>query len=197
MKKLVSLLLAIVMVMCMSVTAFAAEIKTGDNTIDIPASYTGSSITIVGPDGSATTATVYSVKLEWTGINGVAYKGAQTAYYWDEATLTYKQHDNSTTAGWTDDSDSCTITVTNKSNAAIKATAEFKAAENIGATVTCAFGNNGCTIASAAPTKAQLEAGTVNGSAKTGQITADISASGTLNSGVTSVGTITITIASV
>lgn len=195
MKKIVSLLLAVVMVMCMSVTAFAAEIDS--DTIDIPASYTGSSITIVGPDGSATTATVYSVKLEWTGINGVAYKGAQTAYYWDEASLTYKQHDNSTTAGWTDDSDSCTITVTNKSNAAIKATAEFKAAENIGATVTCAFGNNGCTIASAAPTEAELKAGTVQGAAKIGQITADISASGTLNSGVTSVGTITITIASV
>ena len=192
MKKAGFILMAMVLLLSMSIIASADEIDGG--TIDIPASYTDGSVTIVGPDGSATTATVYSVTLTWTEIDGVAYAGAQTVYYWDAEALTYVKHTSSTEEGWTDSNDSVTITVTNKSNSGVVATASFNAATNIGATVACEFNGNSAAIASAAPTQAELEAGTLAGSAKTGTITGDITASGTLNSGITSVGTITITI---
>jgi len=192
MKKIVLLLPTMILLVVTSFTVSAAQID--GNSFDIPADYTDGTVSIVGPDGSAATATVYSVMLEWTEIDGVAYAGAQTVYYWDAEALTYVRHDSSTNAGWTDDDDSVTITVTNRSNSAVVATASFNAAENIGATVSCQFDGNGAEIASAAPTQAELEAGTLAGSVKTGTITGDITASGTLNSGVTSVGTITITI---
>ena len=192
MKKIVFILLAAVVICTMTVIASADQIDS--ESIDIPANYTDGSVTIVGPDGSTTTATVYSVTLEWTGIDGVAYAGAQTVYYWDAAALTYVQHTNSTQEGWTDANDSFTVTVTNRSNSGVVATAAFNAAENIGASVECEFEGNGATIASAAPTQAELKAGTLAGSAKTGSITGDLTATGTLDSDVTSVGTITITI---
>ena len=193
MKKAGFILMAMVLLFSMSIIASADEINGGS--IDIPASYTDGSVTIVGPDGSTTTATVYSVTLTWTEIDGVAYAGAQTVYYWDAEALTYVKHENSTNAGWTDNNDSVTITVTNKSNSGVVATATFNAASDIGASVECEFAGNSAAIASAAPTQEELEAGTLAGSAKTGTITGDITASGTLNSGITSVGTITITIA--
>ena len=192
MKRIALLSLAIILVSVMSFTVSAEQI--GEDSFDIPADYTDGTVSIVGPDGSAATATVYSVKLEWTEINGVAYADAQSVYYWDADALTYVKHDSSMDAGWTDANDSVIITVTNRSNSAVVATASFNAAENIGASVSCQFNGNGAVIASAAPTQAELEAGTLAGSAKTGSITGDITASGTLNSGVTSVGTITITI---
>lgn len=197
MKKLISLALALTLALCMSVTAFAT-IDAGDNDIDVPATYNPGTVSIVGPDGTAATANVYSVKLEWTAIANLVYDGGNEAYYWDATAMEYKKHETaSQKADWDNNQASCTITITNSSNAAIQATAAFAAAEDIGATVNCTFANNGCTVASAAPTQAQLEAGTVAGSAKTGTITASITASGALKSGVTTVGTITITIESV
>lgn len=192
MKKIFLLALVIVLAVMTSLTVSAEKID--EDSFDIPAEYSEGGIVIVGPDGSTTTATVYSVTLEWTEIDGVSYSGADTVYYWDADALTYVKHNSSTTAGWTDDSDSVAITITNRSNSAVVATANFNEAENIGANITCQFGGNGITIASAAPTQEELAAGTLVGSAKTGTITGNITASGTLNSGVTSVGTITITI---
>lgn len=192
MKKIFLILLATAMLLVMTVVVSAEQIDS--ESIDIPANYTDGSVTIVGPDGSTMTATVYSVTLAWTEIDGVAYADAQSVYYWDAEALTYVKHENSAEAGWTDDNDSVTITVTNKSNSGVVATAEFNAAMDIGASIECTFSGNGAAIASAAPTQAELEAGTLAGSAKTGNITGDITASGTLKSGVTSVGTITITI---
>lgn len=194
MKKAISILLALAMILSMSITVFANEIDS--ETINVPASFTAGTVEIVGPDGTTTTATVYSVKLTWTAITGVSYEAANTYYYWDSENLTYVKHDSSTDAGWSDASDSFTINITNQSNDAITADAAFVKADGIGATVNCTFENNDCTIASAAPTQAEVEAGKLAGAAKSDTITADITASGTLNSGVTSVGTITITIAS-
>ena len=194
MKKAISILLALALVLSMGIQAFASEIDS--ETINVPASYTAGTVEIVGPDGTTTTATVYSVKLTWSAITGVSYEAANTYYYWDSENLTYVKHDSSTDAGWADAEDSFTISITNKSNDVIKANAEFVEEEDIGATIACQFENNGCTIASAAPSQAELESGKLAGSAKSDTITADITASGTLTSGTTSVGTITITIAS-
>ena len=185
MKKAISLTLALALAMTM--TAFAADINVDNNTIDVGASYTGGGVSVSG--------TVYSVKLTWTAIENISYDAGTTAYKWDAAQLKYVEDDTkSVDAGWNKGETSCTITVTNSSNAAVTATAAFSAKENIGATVSCEFTNNGVEVASAAPTEAQLAAGTTAGSVKTAQIGANISANGALNSGVTSVGTITITI---
>ena len=195
MKKVISLLLALVMVMGLSVGAMAEEIQTDNNTMDVGATYVPGTVQIVGPDGTVQNATVYSVELDWTAIGNVKYDGGTAAYYWDAEALQYKTHSGaSESAGWTTDEVSCTITVTNNSNSSVTATAEFAAKENIGATVSCTFTNNGVEIASAAPTQAELAAGTTQGSAKSDTITATVTANGALNSGVTSVGTITITI---
>lgn len=193
MKKAISLFLALVLVLSMSVTALAVEVDNSSQ--DVGATYVPGTVQIVGPDGQTTTATVYSVNLTWTSIANVSYDGGKDAYYWDASALEYKKHTTaSEAAGWTADETSCTITITNSSNAAVTATAAFTPAAEIGATASCSFTNNGCVVASAAPTQAQLEAGTTAGSAKTGTITANVSVSGDLKSGVTSVGTISITI---
>lgn len=187
MKKALSLILALAMVMSLGISAMAEEINAGENEIDVGASYTGGGVSITG--------TVYSVKLSWTAIENISYNAGTVAYKWDATKLEYVEDtNNSVSAGWNKDTTSCTITVTNSSNAAVTATAAFTQKENIGATVNCTFTNNGAEIASAAPTQAELANGTTEGSAKTGTITANVTASGELNSGVTSVGTITITI---
>lgn len=185
MKKALSLTLALALAMTM--TAFAADINVGNNTMDVGASYTGGGVSVSG--------TVYSVNLTWTDIDSISYDAGTTAYKWDANALEYVVDDEHTVdAGWSKDDTSCTITVTNSSNAAVTATASFAPKANIGATVTCEFTNNGVEVASAAPTEAQLANGTTAGSVKTAQITATVTANGALNSGVTSVGTITVTL---
>ena len=196
MKKYISVLLAVVVLLALAVPAFASSIPTtGDTSVDVPATYTAGTVQIVGPDGNVSTATVYSVNVSWTGIEAIRYSGETKAYYWDAASHSYKISTGaSEAAGWTKDSTSCTITITNHSNAEIRPVAEFTAASDIGATVTCTFTGSGEKIASAAPSLEQLKEGVVSGSAQVGTITAAISASGALNSGVTSVGSISITI---
>lgn len=193
MKKVISLLLVVVLAFSLSVTALAVDVDNNSQTVG--ATYVPGTVQIVGADGTVSTATVYSVNLTWTAIANVSYDGGKDAYYWDASALEYKKHDTaSEAADWTKDETSCTITVTNSSNAAVTATAAFTPAADIGATATCTFTNNGCTVASAAPTQAQLEAGTTAGSIQTNTITANVAVSGTLKSGVNSVGTISITI---
>lgn len=116
MKKLIALFLTAMLILTVSVTAFAADSGTigaagGSQTIDVSAKYTDSTLT----------STVYSVDLVWEAMS-FTYTAAGSKT-WNPATHTYT---NSTTGSW---SDGKTITVTNHSNAAITAGFAYSASE--------------------------------------------------------------------
>ena len=83
--------------------------RTGDYTADVNGTYQA------GSSG----AVVYSVDIAWTNMN-FTYTGAGEA--WDPET---HQYSGSSEGAWTASNDS--ITVTNHSNAAVKATASYQA----------------------------------------------------------------------
>lgn len=96
MKKVLSFVLALVMVLALSVTAFAEgntynAVKKSENK-DITANY------VVGKD---TVPTVYSFTITWTPAaeNDLTYKGEQATYTWDTTGLKYDKKTD-VTAGW-------------------------------------------------------------------------------------------------
>lgn len=107
MKKILSLILALALVMSLSVTAFAAEegVGTGDYEIDISAVY---------QPGTASDE-IISVDISW-GAMTFTYHGAAEGQ-WNPGTHDY---DGGAEAHW--DATGNTITVVNHSNAAVKAT---------------------------------------------------------------------------
>ena len=97
------------------------------------------------PGGSG--AVVYSVDIAWTDMN-FTYTGAGEGT-WNPET---HQYSGSSEGAWTASNDS--ITVTNHSNAAVKATASYQAETGYEST-TMTFGNNGATVATAVDTTVQ------------------------------------------
>lgn len=95
------------------------------------------------PGGSG--AVVYSVDIAWTDMN-FTYTGAGEGT-WNPET---HQYSGSSEGAWTASDDS--ITVTNHSNAAVKATAKFVADSGYEST-TMTFGNNEATVATAVGTE--------------------------------------------
>ena len=136
MKKIMSLVLALALVLSMGVTVFAEE-NSGSTTvtdptdpannskdIDVTAGYTAPSYTVA--------STVYHVVVAWEKSGTITYAGNQYYYDWkvDENNFGYVKDDTkSTNAGWKVDNATVAITVTNKSNAAIKATCSAPAAK--------------------------------------------------------------------
>ena len=92
-------------------------------------------------------AVVYSVDIAWTDMN-FTYTGAGEGT-WDPET---HQYSGSSEGAWTASNDS--ITVTNHSNAAVKATASYQAETGYEST-TMTFGNNEATVATAVDTTVQ------------------------------------------
>jgi len=172
-KKFTAIILAVMLVMAMSATAFAAESGTidtaaGSKTIDVSAQYTT----------NATTPTVYSVDLAWDAMS-FTYTAAGTRE-WNPSTHSYKDN---TTASW---SDGKTITVTNHSNAAVTAGFAYAASDGFAAAAG-SFTASTLSLATAVDT-------TVSGAPKS---TTTFSLSGTLpNTQTTSgkIGTITVTL---
>ena len=138
MKKITTLLAAAALTCAMGTTAFAADqdgVSTGDYTADVNGTYQA------GGSG----AVVYSVDIAWTNMN-FTYTGAGEGT-WDPET---HQYSGSSEGAWTASDES--ITVTNHSNAAVKATAKFEADSGYEST-TMTFGNNGATVATAVGTE--------------------------------------------
>lgn len=136
MKKIMSLVLALALVLSMGVTVFAAgdsgsitvtdptDTEHNSESIDVTAGYTAAKYD--------TGATVYHVVVAWEKSGTITYAGNQYYYDWkvDENNFGYVKDDTkSTNAGWKVDNATVAITVTNKSNAAIKATCSAPAAK--------------------------------------------------------------------
>lgn len=171
MKKILSLILALALVMSLSVTAFAATNDgTEDTSIDVNALYS---------DG-VSTPEVISVNVEW-GAMSFTYSVNGTKQ-WDATKHEYTTNSN---AAWTASGN--TVTVTNHSNVAVKAELSF-AADAAYNTVTGSFdkaellldSGDGLTYANADKDTATLTldgtlADTVKTSTKVGTITVSIS----------------------
>lgn len=169
MKKLVSLLAAAALVCTMGTTAFAEDgVGTGNYNADVKGTY----------QAGGASDTVYSVDITWEDMSFTYTAAGQGT--WDPENHSYT---GGSEASW---SSSKNITVTNHSNAAVKATAKFEADSGYEST-TMTFGNNEATVATAV--------GTEVASAPSATIT--VTPGGTLadtaNGG--KIGTITVTIA--
>ena len=120
MKKVLSFVLALVMVLALSVTAFAVdptpiqtEPKNHTEFKDITADYTKESHT--------KGATVYYFTITWTpnDTNDLTYTGEQATYVWNTTSLSYtKATEGHVEAGWTG-SAGYSVKLVNKSNAAL------------------------------------------------------------------------------
>lgn len=118
MKKIISLLLALVMVMGLGVTAFA------DGSVNQTGVPTDSNATITAnyEAGSTTHKHGYRVTVAWKQTGTIQYKDAVTVYDWNTGTLTYdKNTTESADPKWTCTDAKVAITVTNYSDQGIKA----------------------------------------------------------------------------
>ena len=167
MKQLVSLALAIVMIMCLSTTAFATTVKApGDYTAEVTGNYVA---------GNESKGIVYCVDIDWGNLDFTYH--AEKGAIWDPETLTYSEVEDAYWEG------NATITVTNRSNTKISAVPAYNPAEgyeNAGMT----FGTNKLKVASAE-----------SGTAQTGTITVKPSGFLPAMEDSDTIGTITLTIA--
>ena len=168
MKKALSIILAIMLVLSMAVTVCASTgVGQGDS----------ESTAVKGTYSEKTVKTVYSLDIAWEGLSftyNAEYKGE-----WNADTHTYE---NGTAAGWA--AGTGKITVTNHSNTGITAVAKYTANADY-KTAGMTFSTNSLQVATA-------DNGT--GSAVVGSIT--VTPNGSLPEGTNNVeiGTITITI---
>lgn len=119
MKKVLSLIAALSLTLSMSATVFAAE-ETGPAIGDVTKNNTRDiSITAQYTKGENKIPTVYNVTVSWEKTGNLQYTVGSDTYDWQTDSLTYK-----TTRGtgeWTGKTAQVNITVTNRSNAAVKA----------------------------------------------------------------------------
>ena len=172
MKKIVTILFALVLIPAMSITAFAATIEnsSGSQDIDVSAKYVG----------GVSVPTRYSVDVTW-GAMEFTYTVSGTKV-WDAETHTYT---TSTQPTWTASGN--TITVANHSNTDITASFAFSALDAYN-TVTGSFSSTSLMLPTA-------EGKAVNDAVLTGETS--LTLGGTLASDITvftNVGTVIVTI---
>ena len=113
MKKIISLLLALVMVMGLSVTAFADDTIPADSSTTITAKY---------DKPQAQYNHVYKVTVAWTQEGTLQYNDVTNVYSWNTDTLVYdKKDDVRPTEKWTITNAKVNITLTNFSDQKVTA----------------------------------------------------------------------------
>ncbi|MDM8247265.1 hypothetical protein QUW49_01220 [Lacrimispora saccharolytica] len=172
MKKILSLILTLTMVVGLSVTAYAADGITSGGT---------DSANVTGTYKSEATIPVYSVDITWEGLS-FTYNGAFEGN-WNPETHKYE---DGTVAGWA--AGNGTITVTNHSNTAITATPTYS--------TEAGYESAGMNFSTSALQVATADNGVDGeaGSAVTGKIT--VIPTGSLPEGTkdATIGTITVTV---
>lgn len=119
MKKIMSLVLALALVLSMGVTVFAEEATVGDSTGTIPANSNTVSVTAKYEAGENFSAgTKYLVNVSWNVNGTLTYKDKTKTYTWDTTGMHYQLTHTAETGTWTGDA-TVDLTVTNKSNADI------------------------------------------------------------------------------
>lgn len=190
MKKLLSMILALAMVLALSTTVFAADLQTseikGQQSTDVKANYQAAG------EPTFSDAKVYYVKVEWKQEGTLKYSEGSTTYKWNAEQNKYEVDDTVTTgAGWTVENAKVTVTVTNQSNA--KITASVSATEKGGFTVSGTFDKQSAELESAAPQKPSAE--NLTGSNVQSTITYTInSVTGTISANDTAIATLTVTL---
>lgn len=172
MKKVLSFVLALVMVMALSVTAFAANHTYTDVTtpkksdVDVTAGYEA------GTDTKG--ATTYKFNVSWEPTTDLKYVGEKAEYVWDAsnpANLHYERKVTNSDAGW-HGSYVLDVTVTNYSNAALKLTTKATTDQELDITNT---GDKEQTVANAAVDSSKNEIHYTNTETKGSEQTATVS----------------------
>lgn len=184
MKRTISILLALVMVLALSIAAFADYTPNGNTTQEVTATYNA------GTSGEP--GTVYYVTVAWQqDSNDLTYTDGTAAYRWDPETLTYVSADEGGTApGWTG-SAKYTVTVTNKSNAAVMAQTSWQGNEGI--TADCSY-EDGDTVALGSAAEGVTPGSGAEGEEQTERITAEIKVLDGSIASSGAIGTLTVTI---
>lgn len=124
MKKIMSLVLALALVLSMGVTVFAEETTventTGDGSkdIDVTAKYEAGNKAWGGEK--------YYVTISWTEANSLKYKDNTVTYNWNTTDMQYEESQGTDGAFVSDGKDVITVKVENKSNMAITATCSVR-----------------------------------------------------------------------
>ena len=172
MKKVLSFVLALVMVMALSVTAFAVDKeynaldKAETNDVDVTAGYEA------GSDTKG--ATTYKFNVSWVPTTDLKYVGEKAEYVWDvsnPANLHYERNVTNSDAGW-HGSYVLDVTVTNYSNAALSLKTTATTDQELDITNT---GDKEQTVANAAVDSSKNEIHYTNIEAKGSQQTATVS----------------------
>lgn len=180
MKKALSLILALAMVMSLGISAMAVT-HTGNGSQDVDADFKEGTVSDTG--------VIYSVHIEWNSIAKLTYTEGDTTYRWDAANQKYVVA-SSTESEWS--GGAFKVTITNKSNAAITATASYTDTANDGLTTEMEWTKQTATCDSAAKNITNY-AGT--GTPTTGELSGTVKVTeGSINADTAGVGSITITI---
>lgn len=115
MKKILCAVLALVMVMALGVTAFAAEHGEPSG-----ATKENATITAEYKEGSVKHNDKYRINVTWTPSGTIKYSDAVTIYNWSTKDLKYVEDDTSTKAGWVCEQAAIKIDVANYSSQGVK-----------------------------------------------------------------------------
>lgn len=181
MKKFVGILLILALLCAMSVPAFA-ETQSTANTISTIGGTSSAAVKGSYASGSSS-ATVYHVDITWGSMEFTYNAGSQGS--WNPATHKY---DDVVEPSWSCDGNANVITVTNHSNAAVKATCSYTAAEGFTG-ITGSFTENGViSLATAVGTEVK--------NAPTGSVNLTLDGALAANTAEkTTIGTVTVTLA--